>query len=341
MYNYRLQVVLLCFILSAFGASGQVKQLEQAEEKISFKEKLDSLKLAGKSTLEKRRTYNFSENLTYGEEKRHTFDLVLAKSNKPTPLVIYIHGGGFTRGEKENAYIHTDTIRKFIKNKISFATINYRLLKHSDNGVRTSLEDCKRFLQYIRHHAASFNIDKNKIACYGPSAGGGVALWLATHDDMAESDSEDPISRESTRLASAVAIGMQATYDLVKWEALFAEYDFNLDSGIYDVQQLLRFYGVDALEEIYTPEMEKYRNDIDMLGLLTADDPPFYVYSSGKALPPDDLNALYHHPYHARAIREVANEKGANYQVFAPGMDIYTGELIGAADYLIQQLKRL
>ena len=40
-------------------------------------------------------------NVKYGEHERNVFDIWLADSDKPTPLAIYIHGGGFRAGSKE------------------------------------------------------------------------------------------------------------------------------------------------------------------------------------------------------------------------------------------------
>ena len=40
--------------------------------------------------------YEFAGNVRYGKHKRNKFDIVLPESDTPTPLVIYIHGGGFT-----------------------------------------------------------------------------------------------------------------------------------------------------------------------------------------------------------------------------------------------------
>ena len=41
-------------------------------------------------------------NLKYGEHERNVLDLWLARSDKPTPLVLFIHGGGFRQGDKRS-----------------------------------------------------------------------------------------------------------------------------------------------------------------------------------------------------------------------------------------------
>jgi len=61
----------------------------------------------------------------YGEHEKQAFDLYLADSNKPTPLFVWIHGGGFRGGDKRgvNAYM----VKRFAEHRVSFASMNYRL----------------------------------------------------------------------------------------------------------------------------------------------------------------------------------------------------------------------
>ena len=74
--------------------------------------------------------------------------------------------------------------------------------------------DAARAIQTIRFRAREWNIDPRNIACYGSSAGAGISLWLAFHDDLADSESDDPIARQSTRIRAAGAINGQSTYDM-------------------------------------------------------------------------------------------------------------------------------
>jgi acetyl esterase/lipase len=104
------------------------------------------------------------------------------------------------------------TADRFLKEGISFASINYRL---SDVGpYPIMMEDAARCLQTIRHRAAEWNLDPKAVASYGGSAGAGISLWLAFHDDLSKPDSEDPIARESTRLVAAGTTNGQSTYDM-------------------------------------------------------------------------------------------------------------------------------
>ena len=148
----------------------------------------------------------FAQDIEYDIKERTKFDIFLPSSTTPTSLVIFIHGGGFKNGDKSKPYTATtnvdypEELRAFLSNNIAFATINYTLLEDfgvETEGVLKCMNDSKRALQYIRSRADDFNIDKDKIALTGGSAGAGTSLWIATNDDMADTSNSDPVLRES------------------------------------------------------------------------------------------------------------------------------------------------
>jgi len=284
--------------------------------------------------------YRYAEDVAYSEtHRRNAFDIFTLTTREPSPLVVFIHSGGFTGGDKVQAYDFSKDIRGFLTKGIAFATINYRFLEDSDNGVMTSLEDIKRAVQFLRYHAKEFNIDPNRISCYGVSAGAGASLWLATHEDMANIRSNDPIERQSTRIRSAVALGTQASYDLVTWEDIFEVYGFRLDDPNNDQQSLFDFYGINSMEELYTPEMTAYRKKIDMLSLFSANDAPVYVFNNGTSAPPTNNGELYHHPFHATAVKEAADKVGVEHQIYAPGININDSVGESPLEFTIRHLK--
>ena len=71
-------------------------------------------------------SFDFKKNETYSVNERNTFDIILPKSDKQTPLVIFIHGGGFKKGRKEKLYVRKKDIAYFVKHKIAVATVNYQ-----------------------------------------------------------------------------------------------------------------------------------------------------------------------------------------------------------------------
>lgn len=146
-------------------------------------------------------------DVPYGKHERQVIDFYQAKSDTPTPLVFYIHGGGWQGGSKTGF-----NVKPYLEVGISVAAINYRYVKNGiddkvEPPVKAPLHDAARALQFVRSKAKEWNIDKVRIGATGGSAGGCSSLWLAFHDDLADPKSEDPIARESTRLYCAVVNG--------------------------------------------------------------------------------------------------------------------------------------
>src|SRR6202035_1050212 len=108
------------------------------------------------------------------------------KSEKPTPVVICIHGGSWIGGDKSSYYVRVKT---YLDAGISLATINYRLMKQANDEkvvppVKAPLEDAARAVQFVRSKASAWNIDKKRVGATGGSAGGASTLWRAFHDDL-------------------------------------------------------------------------------------------------------------------------------------------------------------
>ena len=275
-------------------------------------------------------------NETYGDHQRNKFDIWLAKSDKPTPLVIYIHGGGFGSGDKSK-YYNSKQLVSFLEKGISVATINYRFQKHKPYGILASLNDSKRCLQFIRYHAEKYNIDKTKIGVYGSSAGAGTSLWIAFSDDMADLDNPDPILRESTRISCVGALATQATYDFFKWpEILNLPEELMLNANTE--RRIAKAFGLKYEEGIDLKSYKKIIKELDFLEKIDKDDPPMFVFNNQKGGIPLTNGQKNHHPLHAKVLKDKADREGLESVVYAPKIGISNAENIDLVDFFNSKL---
>lgn len=271
------------------------------------------------------------ENVRYGPHDRNVLDFWQAKRDKPTPVVVYIHGGGFVGGDKSSA--RTDVrVGRCLAAGVSFAAINYRFLPHAP--IQQILRDAGRAVQFIRHQAGEWNIDKVRIAAYGGSAGAGTSLWLATHDDLADPKSPDPVLRESSRLSAAAMVSGQATYDLTKWEAFLgpAQPEYFKAQG-----EVPGFYHLKTMADLETAEARRILADCDMLGLITKDDAPLFATCAQPDGPAKDRGHYLHHPNHAREVKKRYDAAGVEC-VALLGMDARRAPADALVEFLLKHL---
>lgn len=254
-------------------------------------------------------------DISYGPHERNVLDLWKAPQAAPAPLVVFIHGGGFTAGDKAGVR-QQPAFPLLLKEGFAVASINYRYRRHAP--IQDILRDAARAIQFLRLHAAEYGIDKKRVGVFGGSAGAGTSLWLAFHDDLAEPGNPDPVLRESSRVRAAGAIQTQFSYDLLRWRELFGEgieklFEAEAGGGA-------KFYGLASEEEVRAEAGRRIRADVDMEGLITKDDPPVFLLTRLGDGRPESRGHLNHHPRHAMAIEKRMSELGLECEMYLPAM---------------------
>jgi acetyl esterase/lipase len=263
------------------------------------------------------------KSVAYGPHPQNTLDLWLARSDRPAPLVVFIHGGGFVSGDKAQA--SGAAVQRCLAFGVSFASINYRFL--NDAPIQDILRDSARAIQFLRLHAKEYNIDPQRIATFGSSAGAGTSLWLATHRDLADPANADPVLRQSTRIAAAGCLDGQATYDLVEWARLIGPWR---PEWMRSPNETAEFYHFKSDADFATPEGRRILGDCDMYGLVSAAAAPVFLFCSQPDGEPRDRNHMLHHPRHAQAIKQRYDEVGAEAELFKPAAGGQPGNPIDA-----------
>jgi acetyl esterase/lipase len=115
---------------------------------------------------------------------RRTLDLYVPKSEAPVPLIIWVHGGGWQGGSKQNP----KAIR-FLTRGYAVASINYRLSQMAPFPAQ--IQDCKAAVRYLRSIAKEHNIDPDRFGAWGESAGGHLVAMLGTCEETAFDEQPD------------------------------------------------------------------------------------------------------------------------------------------------------
>lgn len=247
---------------------------------------------------------------SYAADPDCLFDFWKAESDKPTPLLIFIHGGGFKAGSRNAAspaFINAARAEGW-----SVISIDYPFLARKP--IQEILPIAARSVQYARHQAKQWNIDPEKIAVLGGSAGAGTSLWIAAHPDLADPSSDDPVARQSSRVLAAASINGQATYDLLKWEELVGPPPTGI---LKDDNEPRAFYHLPEGVALDSDTAKAARTKVDIHGLLDKSTPPLFLFTSqrdaGKKA--NDRGGYVHSPRHSEAIAARAKELGIQHEL--------------------------
>ena len=245
-------------------------------------------------------------NLQYGPHERNVMDVWLAKSDKPTPVLVSIHGGGFRGGNKS---VEAGLLRECLDAGISVVAITYRLSR--DAIAPAQFHDAARAVQFIRHNAAEWNVEPTRIAATSGSAGAGLSLWLGFHDDLADPASDDPVLRQSSRLTCMAVFNGQTSYDPRVIRELIPEND------TYAHPALAQLFDAE-LKQLDELPVEKHRlfEEVSALPHLSRDDPPvLLMYAATLDTKITNQGIGIHHPRFGKALQERMDELGIECRV--------------------------
>jgi len=115
-------------------------------------------------------------DLAYGGDPRQKLDLYLPdnRSQITTKLIIIVHGGGWSDGDKRDLNGYVSAIQARLPD-YAIANVNYRLAKNGQNLFPAQEEDIKKAVTYLMNHADNYGY-RQKYVLLGLSAGAHLAL---------------------------------------------------------------------------------------------------------------------------------------------------------------------
>ena len=122
------------------------------------------------------------KNVAYGSHPQQVMDVYFpAKvhtNQTPAPLMMMVHGGAWSIGDKNNTAVVKNKVEYWGKRGWIFISINYRLLP--DATVQQQTQDVAAALIYIQNHASDWHADPKQLVLMGHSAGAHLVSLLST-----------------------------------------------------------------------------------------------------------------------------------------------------------------
>jgi acetyl esterase/lipase len=183
--------------------------------------------------------------LAYGAANMQGLDLYEPAGKGPFPLVVYVHGGGWVRGNRASGKAIAPPLNDA---GYAVASIDYR--KVPNVSVDTEMEDAALAIAYLLNNAASLRLQPNRFALLGHSSGGHMVALLATDQTYLTRAGVDP-----HKLAAVIVL-----------------------DGVYDVAANVTRYPSTTRKEVFgtDPQVWKLLSPTRALGKMQSH-PAFYL----------------------------------------------------------------
>ncbi len=239
-------------------------------------------------------------DVSYGPHAKELLNFWQHDAAMPAGVLLKIHGGGWMGGKKD------ETLRPYeIAQGYHVASISYPLV---NEGARqpAMLQAALRAVQYLRYKAQEWGIDPERIVVTGGSAGGCSSLLVALHDDVADSDSTDPVQRCSSRVAAAAVAGAQTTLDPFVIKERIGEKTFGNPMPY-------KPFSAETAEELmeHWEQYQELVRECSPVTHLSADDPPLYLmYNVDRLVPAPSSSNGIHSPVFGEIMQEACRKVG-------------------------------
>lgn len=207
-------------------------------------------------------------DIAYADESAaQKLDIYWPKEGEgPYPVIVSIHGGGYCTGDK----VGSDALVAWqgLERGYAVVSVNYRL--SSEAVFPAQINDVKAAIRFIRANAEEYDLDPDRIAVWGSSAGGTLASLLGTSGDVAAlEDLYQGNANQSDRVQAVV--DWCGPMDLLSMDAQFAASGVDGYPTNIPISFGSKYFGRLVTE---VPELAQQSNPASY---ITPDDPPFFI----------------------------------------------------------------
>ena len=269
-------------------------------------------------------------DVSFGPHPHQLLD-VYTPTNRSGPFPVLVWFGGIWQPAK-----HAPDVNRFFPHGIAVIAVETRTMNDAVADkvaapISYVLNDAVRAVQFVRLHAAKWNLDARRLAVGGGSQGALPALYVGCVSERANARATDPVERESSRVTCVAAYRSQPSLDPqrmqewvpgVKWGAPALGCGF--EESLKRRAELL-------------PLIRKWSPD----WLLNKDAAPMYFENNWGLTQPatvTEMDYKVHSPAWALGFQKLAQQAGAMCLVKFP--EHPTGGYQDIWDFLVQELQR-
>ena len=216
-------------------------------------------------------------DLAYDVHVQQKLDLYLpaGRPAHPRPVIVYLHGGGWHRGSKDDG---RRLAFHFAAQGYAVACVDYRL--SSDAEYPAQLEDSKSAVRWLRDNAGRYGLDPDHIGVVGVSAGGHLAALMGALNSNRLYESGGSLDQPSR---------VQAVCDFFGPVDLLQLYETSKVLGTPQADEIAQLLGGDP------HVVETQALAANPVLFIDAETPPFLIIQGDKdtTVPPDQSQLLY------------------------------------------------
>ncbi|TWT36077.1 Carboxylesterase NlhH [Posidoniimonas corsicana] len=267
----------------------------------------------------------------------------LDRSARPRPLVIWVHGGAWLAGSYNAP---PPGLRQLLRRGFAVASVQYRL--SSQAIAPAQIHDIKGAVRFLRANAARRQLDPERFAVWGASAGGHLAALLATSGGVAESEGDVGGNVDQPSGVQA-AVDYFGPTDLLRMQTDVADPPgsaIDHDAPDSPESKLLGFTGpgrgVGVLREAADSRLTEFASEIALAKLMNpiehvdAHDPPIFIAhgEDDNVVPIEQSVRLAQKLAEAGVPHELQRVAGAGHGFRAMSADVNSA----AVDFLAERI---
>lgn len=193
----------------------------------------------------------------------------------PYPVIVAIHGGAFKMGSATGGDL--EAMLEGVNRGYAVVTVNYRL--SSEAIFPAAVNDCKAAVRFIKANAATYNLNPDRIAVWGDSAGGNLAMMVGVTSSV-EVLNDDNVENATFESNVQAVVNWFGPIDFLKMDDQFVQLGIQPVFGATTSELSPESQYIGQLISL-DPELTRKSNPETYVSQMTSDTSPYFMIQHG------------------------------------------------------------